>query len=224
MPNVTVRNIIVGPGNLFVADSTETNPDIDAGASASGTATYGDTLDTASGWDYLGATMEGVELTYEPDYGEIEVDQLKDAARLFNQGLTITVGTQLAETTLENLLVAWGLPDQNQYGNNTLTAGAANGGSARFIIGVPEEDPVERQLVLIGRAPLLSGDTNSPTDRGFRERIYHTTRVVSVEGSSFNNRRTEAVTFPVSFRVLPDDAATNGEEYGVVYDRYYNPA
>lgn len=215
MPSVRVANIIVGHGNLWEANYGTALP---AGYNASGADSYGTDLDGDADWIYLGATMEGVELTYEPDYGEIEVDQLKDAARLFNQGLTVNVATQLAEATLENLLVAWGLPD------SAYTSGAANS-VGTFKIGVPDEDPVERAITVIGPAPLRSGDTaDAGQNNNYRERIYAANRVVSVEGSSFNMRRTEATTFPVSFRVLPDDAATAGEEYGVIYDRYVAPA
>jgi len=32
---------------------------------------------------HTGFTTEGLEVSYEPDYGEVEVDQLLDSAKLF---------------------------------------------------------------------------------------------------------------------------------------------
>lgn len=196
MPNVTVRNIIVGAGHLYLSaldNAKAPLPTLTPGTSATVA------LDTATAtWRYVGATQEGVEITYEPDYGEVEVDQLKDAAILFNQGVTISMNTNLAEATLQNLAVAWGFPS-SAIATDT------------FSLGVPSETPVERTAAVVGRAP-------SDATGVRRERVYYARRVISIEGSNHSLRRTEATVFPVSFRLLPDPTYA-GSEYGTIVDR-----
>ncbi len=192
---VTVRNIIVGAGNLYIsaADNAKVPlPVFTSGVSANVT------LDSDAAWRHAGATQEGVEVAYEPDYGEVEVDQLKDAAILFNQGTSISMNTNMAEASLQNLLVAWGYP---------VTALATD----TLSLGIPREAPIERTAAVVGRAPATAAGLA-------RERIYYARRVISVEGSNHALRRTEATVFPVSFRLLPDPTYA-GSEYGTIIDR-----
>lgn len=198
---VTIRNILVGAGNMYIAAGGTVLPAAVAGTSMN------TTLATTAGWRHVGATQEGVEIGYEPDYGEVEVDQLKDAAILFNQGVTVTMGTNLAEATLQNLVVAWGQADAAVVANTA----DATGATETLPIAVPGEAPVERACAVVGRAPA--------TDTGARrERIYYARRVVSMEASSHSLRRTEATVFPISFRLLPNPQYS-GAEYGTIVDR-----
>lgn len=185
------RNIIVGAAQLWVgAESTITTPP--AGSST-----------TLTGWTPVGYTMEGVEVSYEPDFGDVEVDQLLDAARIFKQGMRVTVNTTFAEATLENLLVVWG------------QAGTVTGASVPILAGQLGESPIERSLLFVGPAP-VGGTEQSPTAQ---ERVYHIRRAVQTESSSFALRRAEATGLPVSFRCLPDAAASGGASYGSITDR-----
>lgn len=193
---VTVRNIIVGAGNLYIssADNAKTPlPTFTTGQSANVA------FDSSSAWRHVGGTQEGVEIAYTPDYGEVEIDQLKDAAIMFNQGITISMNTNLAEASLTNLLVAWGLPS------------AALATADQINLAIPGDTPVERTAAVVGNAPATTGLLR-------RERIYLARRVISVEASSHSLRRTEATVFPVSFRLLPDPTYV-GSEYGTVIDR-----
>lgn len=200
MASVIVRNILVGHGNLYVAAMGTALP-------TTVTASGGDAdliFDGDAAWTSVGATQGGVEIGYDPDYGEVEVDQMKDAAVMFNNGVTVTMTTNLAEATLENLLIAWGVDD------SALTNGE------RFAIGVPGDEPTERAAAVTGRAPrTAAGDA--------RERVYYARRAVSVEGSTHGLQNGEATTFPTTFRMLPyrGPAGTSfiGEEYGVIIDR-----
>lgn len=192
---VTKRNVLVGAGNLFIAATDGATPALPTPGAGVSMVTA---LEADVNWRSVGATQEGVEVAFEPDYGEVEVDQMKDAIIMFNQGVTVSMSTNLAEATLQNLLVAWGFPSTN------LTTDT-------FKLSVPGDDPVERSAVVVGRAPATAGGLK-------RERYYHARRVISVEGSNHSLRRTEATVFPVNFRLLPDPAFA-GAEYGVIVDR-----
>lgn len=202
------RNVIVGAGRLFTAPvETDLPADI---ADDSNLQSY---IDDAN-WTELGFTQEGVEVSYQPDYGEVEVDQLGDAVTLFRQKTTVMMSTNLVEATLENLLVAWGYPD-TQVSNGV------------FSIGIAEERPVERALVVVGRGTdklfPAAGNASGNDEVRRQERIYHAQRVISVEGSNHSMRRTEATVFPVSFRLLAD-ARTPGAEYGSITERLIEAA
>lgn len=215
MASVIVRNILVGHGNLYVADSIDaplpafTAPTRDAGGAITGAGSDADAdFEASPAWYSVGATQEGVEIGYDPDYGEVEVDQMKDAALMFNNGVTVTMTTNLAEATLQNLALAWGVAGALTEGADTDT----------FRIGVPGEEPVERSAAVVGRAP--RGGTN---DSNRAQRIYRARRVISVEGSTHALRTSEATTFPVTFRMLPyrgaDGTSYVGSEYGEIIDR-----
>jgi hypothetical protein len=59
-------------------------------------------------WNTPGYTDGGVEVSYEPTYGDVTVDQLLDSAVVFKSGMKVTVNTTFSEATLENLVVVWG--------------------------------------------------------------------------------------------------------------------
>jgi hypothetical protein len=169
----------VGAGNLYISDKTVAL----------------ETLSAAAREPYhVGATVDGVEVAYEPDYVDIVVDQLKDAAIIFQNGFRLTVRTQVAEATLKNLKVAWGMRDADLVNSGT-----------KLNIPVPQDEPVERKLLIIGRNPQ---DT---------ERKYFGRRAISVETSSHTLRRAEATLYPVAFRLLADPTYT-GSEYGFIED------
>ena len=203
-----VRNIIIGAAALYISseDSTAagyTAPTLPAAPAAG--ASFSTALDGASDWRHAGFTTEGLEISYEPDFGDVEVDQLLDSAKLFKQSMRVTINTTLAEASLENLLVAWG-----QSATSLTTSGTED--TLGIAAGALGDEPVERSLVAVGPGPRAAADGAK------RERIYHARRVLSVEASAHSVRRNEATVFPVAFRLLPDPNH-GGSEYGVIRDR-----
>lgn len=197
-----VKNIIVGAAELFVSPSGSgrtQDPAFGTGAAAA-TAVGSDLLASANKFTNVGYTSEGVEISYEPDYGEVTVDQLLDAARLFKQGLRVSVRTSMVEGTLDNMNIAFG---------QASTALTSNGSTLNIAAGALGDAPAERTIVFVGQAP---------TSGTAKERVYVARRVVQVETVAHSLRRTEATMFPVNFRCLPSDAYS-GSEYGKVVDR-----
>lgn len=161
-------------------------------------------LSSPAAWQGTGYTMEGLEVSYEPDYGDVEVDQLLDSAVVFKQSMRVSLNTTLAQATLYNLMLAWG------QSGSTLTSDAS---SAELVIqgGSLGEAPVERSFIAVGNGVYGRG----ATEAAYSERVYQTYRVLNVESSSHSYKRNEATGIPVSFRALPDD---NGN-YGKIKDR-----
>ena len=169
-------------------------------SSASYITTLNASQDTAgNAYRNVGYTNNGLQITYNPTYDSVTVDQLLDTAKLFKSAMEVMIATEMSEGTLENVLIVFGQK------KSTLSSGTL--GLEAGALGVA---PTERQLIAIGQAPTVT----SPTT----ERVYYARRVLSVQQSQFTLARNTPTTFPVTFRLLPD-AAYTGAEYGKIIDR-----
>jgi hypothetical protein len=151
----------------------------------------------------VGYTNNGLQVTYNPSYGSVTVDQLLDTAKLFKESMEVMIATEMAEGTLENVLAV--------FGQSSATLSSSKLGLAGGALG---EAPTERQLIAVGQAPTSTTDTAT-------ERVYYARRVLSVQQSQFSLARNAASTFPVTFRLLPD-GSKSGQEYGFIVDRVLN--
>jgi hypothetical protein len=220
------RNILVGASPLFLsnADITETwyTEDAEPGDGRNtaavkvpafvGASSYTTTLNnidveaatTAETFAYrnVGYTNNGLQITYNPTYDSVTVDQLLDTAKLFKSAMEVMIATEMSEGTLENILVVFGQKSDTLSGSTLgLEAGAL--GAA----------PTERQLIAVGQAPTTSANPNT-------ERVYYARRVLSVQQSQFSLARSTPTTFPVTFRLLPSGSSSYvGSEYGKIIDR-----
>lgn len=182
-----VKNVVVGAAQLFVSrgynelrPATYLKDPYGAVTSAAPAVGWSDTQ-SARGWLLgttgqrwwrdVGYTNNGLEISYEPSYGDVVVDQLLDAARLFKQSVRVTLKTELAEATLENMALAFGQPDPELvFSNNTgsivaasvlqlpsastsASVGYSNSARLGLAAGSLGDQPVERSIVAIGQAP-----------------------------------------------------------------------
>jgi hypothetical protein len=177
------KNIVVGAARLWISYGTGTNrPDLTSANifpwtvnvnSNSGTSTNA-AVSTASFlsntasqyWRELGFTSNGVDISYEPGYSDVTVDQLLDAARLFQQSLKIMIKTEVNEATFENINVVWGQQESvvnagSSFATvNTLYATGSTVPSTNptqsyaqqlnMVAGAIGIAPVERSLVVVG--------------------------------------------------------------------------
>jgi hypothetical protein len=237
MPQNTgnAKNILVGASPLFISnlDSTasgystyENSEPGSANAGAFGTGTsYTTTLNAVeSGTFYyrnVGFTNNGLQITYNPTFDSVTVDQLLDTAKLFKSAMEVMIATEMSEGTLENVLVVFGQPDDPANNsaitqNNTIISSGSTTtkkttlGLAAGALGIA---PTERQLIAVGQAPTATGESST-------ERVYYARRVLSVQQSQFTLARSAPTTFPVTFRLLPTAmTGYEGQEYGKIIDR-----
>ena len=206
------KNIVVGAGALYIGHTTDTElteDDLPKVASTLATCTVSlqdpDNVDiyatgTPSGkWDSVGYTSEGAELSFEPDYGEVQVDQLLDVAKIFKQGQRVMLNTTLAEATLENFLVAIGGKSTDLSGTmaSPVQTVNLNGGALGY-------SPVERSIAIVGPGP---DQKKTAATKNFVERVYVGYRALSMETVTVGVRRNEATVFQVTLRLL--DSSTN---------------
>jgi hypothetical protein len=209
-------NIIVGAAALFTHNAgpigyvQATNKITDAGADAvltglaASDVSYKNTLSDNNAFTNIGYTSNGLELAFQPDFGDVAVDQLLDVARLFKQGMTVNLNTSFAEATLENLLVAIA---GKGGADGDLSPEASGLQTLKMSAGDIGDVPLERGLVAVGPG---SGSSADP-----KERIYVAYRALSIENVTVSAKRDEASMFEVSFRLLPNDDAS----YGRIVDR-----
>ena len=235
------KNILVGASPLFLSakDSTQSGytTDMEPSASSSGVSwvagtPYADTLNATDGSTFrnVGYTNNGLQITYNPTYGSVTVDQLLDTAKLFKESMEVMIATEMSEGTLENVLAVFGQAGTNTSsaaisatntlstttnyaGSSVATTDTKTLGLAAGALGIA---PTERQLIAVGQAP-----TAHPTDKIVSaERVYYARRVLSVQQSQFSLARNNPTTFPVTFRLLPSgNSAYAGQEYGKIIDR-----
>lgn len=193
-------NIIVGAAALFTyEDGLLTDADLPVYVDGE---SFKETLDDDADFRNVGYTMNGLEILFQPDFGEVQVDQVLDVAKLYKQGMQVNLNTAFAESTLENLLFSIAGKDAD------LTTVALNP-TLNLSAGEIGECPVERGLVAVGPG---TGDC-ALSDQ--IERVYVAYRALSIENVTVSAKRDEATMFEVSFRLLPNDSAS----YGKIVDR-----
>lgn len=189
---VTTANIVVGEAEVKVGTSNTsmTNSDFDSLTS-------------------VGGTQGGVEISWEPDMVDIEVDQYGDAAKVIQSKVKVMVKTTLAEATLNNLAVAWSYDNANDGADVLVNNDGAN--TKTFMFGVQNVYPYEKAVQIVGNAPGSDAATT-------KTRKFNTKRAISMESSTISMKRAEATVFAVSFRILPVSADV-GYEYGKIIDQ-----
>ena len=200
---LSAKNILVGAARVFVSygagnnrpDPTlaavfpwsvnqSTNSDPTASTAAKVSVTNYLLTSASAYWREFGFTSNGVELSYEPGYSDVVVDQLLDAARLFQQSLKIMIKTELNEGTFENMNIVWGQQEQvpNALANGFVSALSDSTSGTNLVdantglsslsgsvvaatqlnmnVGALGAGPVERSLVFIGQAAGQTGLAN----------------------------------------------------------------
>ena len=169
---------------------------------------YKDTLEADEAFRNVGYTMNGLEIQFQPDFGEVQVDQVLDVAKLYKQGMQVNLNTAFAESTLENLLFSIAASDDDLDPVVAATGIAEGSQIMNISAGDIGDIPVERGLVAVGPG---TGSAQAATE----ERIYVAYRALSIDNVTVAAKRDEATMFEVSFRLLPNDNAS----YGKIVDR-----
>ena len=168
---------------------------------------YKDTLEADADYRNVGYTMNGLEVAFQPDFGEVQVDQVLDVAKLYKQGMQVNLNTAFAESTLENLLLAL-VADSDDLDPLTGTGIGTGSQIMNLSAGDIGDIPLERGLVAVGPG---TGSALAAAE----ERVYIAYRALSIDNVTVAAKRDEATMFEVSFRLLPNDNAS----YGKIVDR-----
>jgi hypothetical protein len=168
---ITRGNIIAGPCSSFTVDG---NP--------------------------IGGTSGGVTMERKTTMVDLEIDQIVGSVRKVPSKDVITVTTTMAESTLANLQVAWGIA--------TAPVVATTPASETLDVGVVTS-AIEHALVFVGPCP--SGTYTSRTV------TLH--KAVSVATAKLSFEKDKEQAYQVTFDILPDLTQTAGSEYGTIVDQ-----
>lgn len=132
--SVTVTNLVQGPGAVYIGAFGATEP----------ADTAVNTTPPSSSWTDLGGTQDGIELAVNQEYKALEVDQVVDVPGRRLVSRDMTVKTNLAEPTLENLVYVL---------NDGTSASGSGYKSFEPIYASSATQPTYRALIVDGYAP-----------------------------------------------------------------------
>jgi hypothetical protein len=130
---VTTTNLIMGPADLYTAPFGSTEPLDTAIATAPTTP-----------WVATGGTMDGVNMTVDQKYTNLEVDQVVDVVGRRLTSRDITVETNMAEPTLDNFQLALN-------GGTITTSGSVKGFEPNYATSATQ--PTYVAVIVDGYAP-----------------------------------------------------------------------
>lgn len=171
---VIASNLIAGPGDCYRGSFGATEPVDTAVSSAPATGT----------WTDMGGTQEGVTINIGQEFQELTVDQVIDRVESRRTSRSITIGTSLAEPTLDNLQwVLNGGVVATGTGFRTYTPDSGTGAS----------QPSYAAMIFDGWAPMVANVAK-------RRRVI-LRKILNVEGVEFAYTKDGQTVFPVSLQV-----------------------
>lgn len=133
--SVTATNLVQGPGVLYVGDFGATEP-ADSAVNAA---------PAASAWTDVGGTQDGLKLSVDQAWSELEVDQLVTTPGRRKTRQDYMVETTMAEATLENLSLA--------LNGGTSASGSGYKSYEPDYASTSATQPTYKSLILDGWAP-----------------------------------------------------------------------
>lgn len=163
---VNSANIIIGPCSSFKVDDQD-----------------------------IGATAGGVEIQIQDKYTDIQVDQYVGVVARGLTERTMTVKTQIAEASLQNLQIAWNQP-------NAPTTDAQSGATTLAIGSQPTFK--YHTLTFVGPGP------------NGKQRTFTVHKATAMASSNYTMAKDKPAFVEVTFECLPDFTQPAGQELATV--------
>lgn len=185
--SANVVNLVQGPATLFIGAFGATEP-LNANVNAT---------PQASAYTDLGGTTDGATLSINQEYKELEVDQVVDVPGRRLTKRDMSVKTNMAEPTLQNLLYA--LNDVN--GGSLGASGTGFSGYYEPAFTDSATQPTYRSLLVWGWAPGASGATS-------KRRMVILRKVLSTDNVEFAYKKDDQTVFSATWSVHYVDSVT----------------
>lgn len=144
------------------------------------------TYDPMTNWNDLGATKNGIQITYNNTEDNFDVDQIISDLKTIPSGWEMSVRTEFAEANLDRLQFSWeGYP---------ITTDALDGGTTKVAYFGAPLNYTQRRLAVLFQRP--SGKV-----RAF---IFRIVQKSPTESSLTYAKTGEQQTIPMSFKCFPD--------------------
>jgi hypothetical protein len=185
-------SFIRGAARLLIAPDTQAFPDeISDIIELSASPMTGDQYDKKTGWEDLGATKTGIQITVNNAEETFDVDQILGDISSAPTNWEVSIGTALAETTVDRLAVAW-------EGSAVTTDNTPTVHEREVGFGQPTSYTRRRLAVLFQR----------PTGE-IRAYIFRKVQRQPQESSITHNKTGEQISIPVRWKALADDTVTD---------------
>jgi hypothetical protein len=203
--------ILVAPTTLAFPDTLDDIINLTAGATL---------YDPVTGWEDVGYTKTGINITRNNAEETFTVDQIRSAIRTRPSNWEMSVGTQLAEASLETFALAWELPD-------AVPVTAAGGGldELHMGMGAPTSYPERMMAVLFQFPPVASGGTAAAPTYAEIIRAWVFRRCLhAAQESGFTLQNTgEQVSLPWRLNCMADGSLPVGEQFGEIFEQVPDP-
>jgi hypothetical protein len=203
--------ILVAPVSVPYPDDLSDIIDLAAGSTQ---------YDPKPPWADVGFTKTGINITRNNAEETFTVDQIRSAIRTRPSNWEMSVGTQLAEASLETFALAWELPDPEDV---TLTAPALD--EKHVGMGAPTSYPERRMCVLFQFPPTPSGGTVAAPTYAEIIRAWVFRRCLhAAQESGFTLQNTgEQVSLPWRLNCMADGSQPVGEQFGHIFEQVPDP-
>jgi len=200
------QGFVQGAGRILVNSDLTVIPD---GIEDFVNLTAGATIfDPAGTWTDVGFTKTGINITRNNSEETFDVDQYRGDIKRRPSNWEMSVGTQLAEATLETFQRAWTL--------GAIAAVSKTGGqrSERQVgLGAPSVYQ-DLQVCVLFQFPLVTGTYGIIRAWWFRH------CQIAAQESGFTLQKTgEQVSLPTRWNALADPAAPEGSEFGMILEQ-----
>src|SRR3954463_5303016 len=200
--------ILIAPGDTAWPLGIEDILELTAGATL---------YDPVTPWDEVGFTKTGINIVRNNAEETFTVDQIRSAIKTRPSNWEMSVGTQLAEASLETFALAWELPDPVDVTKTTPQLDESHVG-----LGAPTNYPERRMCVLFQFPPVLSGAQAAgapvsvePIRAWVFRRCLH-----AAQESGFTLQNTgEQVSLPWRLNCMSDDAAPVASQFGEIFEQ-----
>lgn len=156
------------------------------------------TFDAQSGWNDLGATKSGIQITVNNTEETFDVDQILGDIDSRPSSWTVNVATQLAEVSLSRMQFAW-------EGGTINTVGDEN----QMGVGQPTKYTRRRLAVIFQRA-----------DNKLRAYVFRKVQRAPQESTIDFSKTGQQQSIPVRFNALADASIANvNERFFMVFDQ-----
>jgi hypothetical protein len=204
---IVVTFVNQGIQPLMLAQSTlltgGTTPAATVAHTTSGVGQY----DPLTGWTDLGSTKSGIQVMRNNTETQLDVDQILTSILAIPDEWEGTVTTQLAETTLENIAIAWECP------NAIVVDSTVTPNERHLQMGAP--------LAYVNRRLAILHQKTIGTSAGRIRMISVRSVTKSPQNSTFDFQKTGAQqTIPLTFRMFADLNVTDpNQRFGEIVDQ-----
>jgi hypothetical protein len=186
---------IRGAGRILIAPEAQAFPaDISGIIELSATPMTGAQYDPKTGWTDLGATKTGIQITVNNAEETFDVDQILGDIASAPTSWEVSVGTQLAEFTLERMAIAW-------EGSAITTDATPTPDEKELGVGEPSSYTKRRLAVLYQRPSGL-----------IRAFIFRKVQRMPQESSVTFQKTGEQISIPVRWRALADTTVADAKK------------